>query len=235
MSFRIPLLARRLHKWLGLLIGAQLVLWALSGLYMTAVHIDIIHGDHLVREAPIRSLDAAGLVDPVALLGSRPGASVRLAWPGERPVFVVMSDGGTQMFDARTGAPAARPDEALIRAIARSRYAGSEPIVSARLIERIPGEIRGRRGPIWRVDFGGWNRPTFYLSAETGELVTRRHDLWRAFDFLWMLHIMDYDTRDNVNNNLLRLFTWAAVLMAASGAWLLAYNLPRRRRRKPAR
>ena len=100
------------------------------------------------------------------------------------------------------------------------------------LINEVPGEIRGRKPPLWRADFDGWNKPTLYFSAQTGELLSRRHELWRVFDFVWMLHIMDYDTRDNVNNTLLRVFTWGAVAMALSGAWLLLYSFPRRRRRK---
>ena len=43
---------------------------------------------------------------------------------------------------------------------------------------------------------------------------------------------MDYDTRDNVNNTLLRVATWVAVVTALSGAWLLLYSFPSRRRRK---
>ena len=46
---RLPALARKTHKWLALIIAVQAVFWMLSGLYMTAVHINIIHGDHLVR------------------------------------------------------------------------------------------------------------------------------------------------------------------------------------------
>lgn len=61
---RLPLLARTLHKWLGLLIGLQVVIWTLSGAYMVAVHIDIIHGDHLVRTPPERPIALAGLVQP---------------------------------------------------------------------------------------------------------------------------------------------------------------------------
>ena len=236
MSVRLPLLARRLHKWVGLLIGAQLVLWALSGLYMTAVHIDIIHGDHLVRPPASRAVPAARLADPVALLRGQPGGNaLRLAWLGDRPVYILSAASGAIAYDAVTGAPVARPDAAMIRAFATARYAGSEPIASVRLISDIPSEIRGRRGPVWRVDFAGWNKPTFYFSAETGEMLARRHELWRIFDFLWMLHIMDYETRDDVNNPLLRIVTWAAVLMTLSGAWLLVYNLPRRRRRKAGR
>ena len=74
-------------------------------------------------------------------------------------------------------------------------------------------------------------RFTFYLSPATGELVSRRHELWRVFDIVWMLHIMDYDERENVNNWLLRGFTWLAVLTALSGAWLLWFAFPRRRKK----
>ena len=42
-------LSRKIHKWIALLLGIQLFLWALSGFYMVVVHIDTIHGDMLVR------------------------------------------------------------------------------------------------------------------------------------------------------------------------------------------
>ena len=46
---RPALLSRTLHKWLGLFLGLQLVLWMLSGFYMVVVDLDFIHGDPLVR------------------------------------------------------------------------------------------------------------------------------------------------------------------------------------------
>ena len=124
------------------------------------------------------------------------------------------------------------PTEAEIRAIARATYTGSHPIASVALITDIPGEIRGRKPPLWRADFDGWNKPTLYFSPATGELLTRRHELWRIFDFVWMLHIMDYEERSNVNNPLIRVATWSAVAMALSGAWLLLWSFPRRKRKK---
>ncbi|HEY0628211.1 MAG TPA: hypothetical protein VGD23_02680, partial [Sphingomicrobium sp.] len=62
---RLHIAARKTHKWLGLFIGLQVVIWSLSGLYMTVVHIDTIHGDHLVRPAPPASVDAGELADPL--------------------------------------------------------------------------------------------------------------------------------------------------------------------------
>jgi len=227
-------IARKTHKWLGLFVGIQVVVWSLSGLYMTSVHIDIIHGDHLVRASPERSVDPAFLADPVRLAAAARATSIRLAWIGQRPVYVAKGKAGELAFDARTGAAVAPPGEDAIRKLAKSYYTGNEPIASAKLITDIPGEIRGRAPPLWRVEFDHWNKPTFYLSPVTGELLTRRHELWRIFDFVWMLHIMDYDERENVNNTLLRIFTWGAVLMALSGAWLLLYSFPRKKKRKAA-
>ena len=67
-----------------------------------------------------------------------------------------------------------------------------------------------------------------YFSPDTGELLARRHNLWRGFDFLWMLHIMDYETRDDVNNLLLRAASVTGLLFALAGIWLLFYSFRRR-------
>lgn len=230
---RLHIAARKTHKWLALLIGLQVVIWSLSGLYMTAVHIDIIHGDHLVRHSPPAGAGAADLADPVNVLTANRGQSLRLAWVRGKPAYAVTGEAGERVVDARAGQPLPPPSEAEIRAIARSTYTGSQPIASAELISEVPGEIRGRKPPLWRVEFDHWNKPTLYFSPATGELLTRRHELWRIFDFVWMLHIMDYETRDNVNNTLLRVATWAAVFMALSGGWLLIYAFPKRKKKGP--
>ncbi|WP_118857556.1 PepSY domain-containing protein [Sphingomonas mesophila] len=226
---RLRIAARKTHKWLALLVGLQIVIWSLSGLYMTAVHIDTIHGDHLVRKPLERSVDLASLADPLAVAaGAR---SVQLDWIGDRPVYVVTDHNSERAFDAVSARPLPPLSKAEIRKLSVELYTGDEPISSTRLIRDIPGEIRGRKPPLWRVEFDHWNQPTFYLSPVTGAVITRRHELWRLFDVMWMLHIMDYDERENVNNWLLRPFTWAALMLALSGGWMLIYAFPRRKAR----
>ena len=230
MKIRFPVIARKTHKWFGLLIGLQVVIWSLSGAYMTVVHIDTIHGDHLVRERPEPSINADTLQDPIALSAREKATGMRLGWIDRRPIYVAEGPSGERAYSATSGAPVEPPNEQTIRALASSYYTGPDAIVSIALITDVPAEIRGRKPPLWRVEFDHWNKPTFYLSPVTGELLSRRHELWRVFDFVWMLHIMDYDERENVNNPLLRVFTWGAVLMALSGIWLLFYAFPKRRK-----
>jgi len=231
---RWPALARNTHKWLGLVVGMQAVLWTFSGLYMTAVHLDIIHGDHLVRHAPSPPLDLADLVEPGAVMTAAPSQAVRLETQLGRPVYVVTGGPERALFDARTGDELSPLGQAAAEARAKALYAGAEAVKTVEHLSKAPPEIRGRPAPLWRVEFQGWWRPTLYISAQTGELVAKRHDLWRIFDFVWMFHIMDYQERENVNNTLLRVATWTAVASSASGAWLLIFSFRRRRRARKA-
>lgn len=230
---RLPLLVRRTHKWLALVAGLQLVLWTVTGLYMTAVHIDVIHGDHFVRTPKVRPFELSGLVEPAVLAGRFPGLrTVKLKSFLETPAYVVETTSGSALVDARSGRVLSPVDEPTVRALARSLYAGDGEIVRVELIRKVPLEVQTRPAPLWRVQFEGWNKPTFYFSPLTGDMVARRHELWRLFDFVWMIHIMDYDERTDVNNPLLRTATVLALLMSASGAWLLIYSFPHRKRKK---
>lgn len=233
---RWPAFARTTHKWLTLVVGIQAVLWTLTGIYMTAVHIDIIHGDRLVKAPVVTPLPMVGLVEPAHLAHLAPGLkTARLESQLGQPVYVVDAEGGKALFDARTGAKLSPLGEDAARARAKALFAEKGQIVSAELLaDKKPLEIQTRPLPLWRVEFEGAWRPTFYISPLTGELITRRHDLWRTFDFLWMFHIMDYDDRQDMNNPLLRVFTWMTTAAAATGGWLLIYSFRRKRRVRKA-
>ena len=233
MAIRWPLVVRRTHKWLALVVGVQALLWTLTGFYMVAVHIDIIHGDDLVRAPVAQPFDLDGLAAPSKIVAAAPGVSdMRLQRFSGRPVWRAETPDGARLFDARTGAALPALTETQVREQARRIYTGDGKIVSVRLLTEAPQEMQARKPPYWQVEFEGWNRPTLYLSPATGELISRRHALWRVFDFAWMLHIMDYDERTDVNNPLLRVATWSTFAMAATGAWLLIWSFPRRKRKK---
>ena len=222
--------ARRTHKWIALVVGVQALLWMLSGLYMTAISIDTIHGDHLVHR-DIQPLSAASpLVHPDTLVSRYPGLTgFRLKRFMTREVFELRQGDSISLVDARTGDPISPLDQATARSLAQSFYINNAPIRSIELMATAPREISNRPVPIWRVEFADRHETTLYLSPTTGELLAKRHDLWRWFDLLWMLHIMDYDERSDVNNMLLRITSIAGLVFALTGLWLLIYSFGRRR------
>ena len=231
---KLPFVARKAHKWLGLIIGIQAMLWMVSGAYMAAVDIDFIHGDPLVRNVvePLPS-DFSGLYPVATVIEEYPGAE-RVGLIAQRGAlwYRVVANGESFLIDARTGLirPTIGQPEAV--ALAAHYYTGDGEVAAARLLtddsER-PTELQTRPLPLWQVAFDDAIRTTFYVSPTTGELVTRRHSFWRAYDFLWMFHIMDYENRTDFNNNLLRAAAIGGFFFSLSGAWLLWYSLKRRR------
>jgi hypothetical protein len=99
-------------------------------------------------------------------------------------------------------------------------------------------EFRAQPLPAWAVRFGDDEGATAYVPAETGQVTRIRNDRWRAFDFLWMLHTMDYAGRDDFNNVVLRRFSVLGLVTVGSGFVLFALTAPglrRRVRRAPER
>ena len=225
---------RRWHTWIGLVIGVQVLLWMISGLYMVAVDIDFIHGDTLVRnERP--TLVGIDRTIPIGVLLDRYQGlySAKLkALPGmEHPIYELGTPDGLLTIDAVSGAVLSPLAQSTVENLARQYYTGSAPILKVELIETVPVEIRGQPPYLWRVDFDDWLQTSFYLYSDTGALVTRRHRLWRIFDTFWMLHVMDYGyERDDVNNGLLRVAAAVGLVFAITGLWLLVYSFGRTQR-----
>lgn len=222
--------ARGAHKWIGLIIGVQALLWTIGGVYMTAISLDIIHGNHLAHAHREPLLRQAAYVPQHTLLARYPGVrGVSIKRFMDRDVFELTTTDGVLLADARTGEQITPLAEADALALARMFYQGDAVPLRAEWITDAPREVATQAVPMWAVHFDDRNATTLYLSPHTGELLARRHSLWRLFDFVWMLHIMDYDTRSDVNNTLLRMATAVGLLFSLSGAWLLFYSFRRRR------
>ncbi|WP_027079897.1 PepSY domain-containing protein [Luteimonas mephitis] len=221
--------ARRAHKWIALFIGAQALLWTVSGLYMTVMSIDYIHGDHLAHsKAPALARDAA-LIDPGAISKRYPGMDgFRLRQLLGREVYEVRQSASIALVDARTGATIGPIDKPAARQLAMATYQGEAKLQSLQLIDKAPREVASREVPMWQATFGDRINTALYFSPQTGELLATRHDFWRLFDFLWMLHIMDYEDRTNVHNPLFRVVASVGFLFALSGVWLLFYSFRKR-------
>ncbi|MEO6280192.1 PepSY domain-containing protein [Roseateles sp.] len=225
----LPYWVRRSHKWIGLVIGVQALLWMLSGLYMTAISLEVIHGDHLAHVSD-EPLDRQGdRLDVGQLAQIHPGfESFKLKRFLGKEVYELRGGGKASLVDARSGDLLSPLPREQVVARAKDIYQGEAEIREITWITQAPQEVAKRPVPMWAVRFDDRASTTLYFSPDTGDLLARRHDLWRLFDFLWMLHIMDYDKRTDVNNSLLRVAAGTGLVFALSGAWLVFYSFRRR-------
>ena len=143
-------------------------------------------------------------------------------------VFEIRQGDKPALVNARNGELMSPLKRETIVALARDIYQGEAEVSNVSWITEAPQEVAKRPLPMWAVRFDERADTTLYFSPQTGELLARRHTLWRVFDFLWMLHIMDYDKRTDVNNLLLRVASAVGLVFALSGAWLVFYSFRRR-------
>ena len=89
MSWKASKQVRTWHRWLSIVVGLQLLLWTLSGLVMTWVPIDEVHGDHLVAEldTPEWPADQSLAPPPSPTLLAAGTTQLRLAHLRERWVW----------------------------------------------------------------------------------------------------------------------------------------------------
>ncbi len=213
------------HRWLGLALAAQVVLWMASGVVMSWIPIEVVHGENAASSDIAPELQVTSYFPPGGVLADfGPATQIEIRTWVDRPVYLVRGDERRALYDADTGERLSPIGEAAARRVAEFDFTGEGEIDSAKLMRTPPGEYRGV-APVWRVDFNDANKTRLYISPETGEVVARRNRFWRLYDFFWMLHIMDYTERENFNNPLIRIFAATGLLFALSGLWLVIVRL----------
>jgi Na+-transporting NADH:ubiquinone oxidoreductase subunit F len=215
---------RRLHKWLGLIVGLQVLLWAASGLVFAWLDHHEVSGEHSVRKAePHVFMRSTSLAEPESWLGELSLTEIieiRLTSMPEGWIWRVETKQGVVLRDAATGEPW-KLTEASVRRLAERRYAGAGQLVSVAFHPSATIETRDF-GATWAARFDDDRGTTLYFAADDGRLVETRNDNWRLFDFFWMLHTMDYRGRDDFNNPLVITIGFAALWLSISGLLLLS-------------
>jgi uncharacterized iron-regulated membrane protein len=229
---------RALHNYLGLILCIQIGLWFLSGLVMAYLPIEEVRGSHL--RTNINTAWHNATVSPSTILSQHSEkASIAMTYRlhqqvdalSSYPVYEVRDLGSVYRYSALDGLRIAPIDKETINALAGQQYRGEGTLKESVLITELPQEVQNLTAPLWQVAFDDDNGTRFYLDPNTGAVQRVRTDTWRLFDFMWMLHIMDYKDRSNFNSPLLIGFSTSALLFTLTGIVLLYHRFRPRRRR----
>jgi hypothetical protein len=212
----------RWHVWLGWLLGVPMLLWTVSGLVMALKPIEEVRGEALRAEAA--PITTQGLVFPGDKIGTATAITLLQqvdgpAWIGTEP------DGGKYRYSASDGTLIPPVIESEARRIADDAWAGTAALQGFTYYpaDQAPADLRAPFNS-WQAHFA--DGTNLYIRADTGELVATRTGWWRLYDFMWGLHIMDLQTREDSSHPVLIGFA----ALGAAGSLLGCVLLFRRRK-----
>ena len=155
-----------------------------------------------------------------AALAGQPITKLALrSLPGRQALQVTTSD-GIRLFDAADGRPITINGEAA-KSIASAAHPAGGAVNKVAPLKELTLAVREHELPIWQVDLRDEANSSYYVSGTTGEVLERRNDSWRWWDFFWMLHNMDYSERTSFNHPLIITIGFAMAWLAVTGFWLL--------------
>ena len=208
-------IVRNTHKYLSFFISLQLFLWTISGIYFAFNKIELVRGEQyrLTESFPVNFNEINFSRSDVHQIK----AIKRL----DEIIFVVSGSKGIEYLNA-LGTPVNKLNKNEVFEIVSSSST-LEPIDLEEISESSKGsEFRGRDLPLYKVTSlnDKDKKINLYLNIFSGEITAVRSLQWRIWDLMWGFHIMDWQTRDKINNIFLKIFSILALVSSISGILL---------------
>lgn len=206
---------RNIHKYLSFFISLQLLLWTVSGIYFSFNKIELVRGEQYRLPSSfslnldqlkgnfenISNFDVVNRVDQQILIISDPSGRKYLDSNGNPVSMLTVEQAKLTVKENSTLNP-----------------------IDVFLIDqdRNGSEYRGRELPLYQVLSLNKDQKSInvYVNPYSGKIVAIRSLQWKIWDLMWGFHIMDWQTRDNINNFLLKVFSILALISSVSGVLL---------------
>ena len=226
--------ARKTHRYLGVFLGIQFLFWTLGGLYFSWNNMDDVHGETLLKQEKkyFKNVDFSQIQKGIVTLEKEVDIdsihSIKLVevFGKQLAQLKYFNDNHLklQLISVENGnlRPAFTGQECL--QLAEQQLIEPIPVIKAEFLDKHTvgnhNEYRGKPLPAYAFTLDHSTKTTIYVSTELGQITSVRNNNWRRFDFLWMLHTMDYNTRDHITNWVLRIFSALGILTIFSGFFL---------------
>ncbi|WP_299217918.1 PepSY domain-containing protein [uncultured Aquimarina sp.] len=214
---------RKAHRYLGIFLGIQFLMWTISGLYFSWTDIDEIHGDQFKKE--VTPIAHNNLLRLDAISYGYSISSLELRTIADEPYYWVND---SVLINARSGMIKSEISNEEALKVASAHMIENLEVASIELITEVGKhhEYRGRSLPAYVISYDHPENIKAYISAVDGSFQKVRHQSWRWFDFLWMTHTMDYEGRDDFNTIVLRAFSLLGLITVLSGFVLWYISSP---------
>lgn len=225
---------RQWHRILGSIVGLQLFIWLITGLYFNLVPSEYLKGtSYLTRvKAPLTDVVDIKAFDSAKLLTRFPNTEkIELVMLANQ-AFVLLTHQQmrySHQCQQQSLIKLGSSDKTdvnieLAKAIAMQSYSGAGEIIAATKMLAAHWEWGKECNDLWRVDFNDELNTRVYIQANSGLVIGHKNRYTSISDWVFRLHFMDYLNRGSFNN----IFSWSfaalALLLVVTGIHAIYQN-----------
>lgn len=206
---------RNIHKYLSFFISLQLLLWTVSGIYFSFNKIELVRGEQY-------RLPSSFSLNLDQLKGTHENISnFDVINRVDQQILIISDPSGRKYLDSN-GSPVSMLTVEQAKLTVKENSILNPIDVFLIDQDRNGSEYRGRELPLYQVLSLNKDQKSInvYVNPYSGKIVAIRSLQWKIWDLMWGFHIMDWQTRDNINNFLLKVFSILALISSVSGVLL---------------
>ena len=223
--------ARTLHRWLGLIIGGQMLIWIVTGLAFNLINEDYFNANHyrtgidtstVVKQGETEILD----ITPVLIqLANESVQSVTLGTLLGHPILRIKTAAATHSYWGADLSPL-RLSEQQIMQLAQASYKGSG-LISPPQPAADEAQKYAASPMLLRLDTNDELATSIYIDANTGEVKAHENRGSRLKQLLFMLHFIDYFPSNGLSFNHLavRIVALLAFILGVSGMTIMVRQI----------
>ncbi|MGI2112809.1 hypothetical protein ACRN9G_04330 [Shewanella frigidimarina] len=232
---------RKLHKWASVIVGIQLLLWLISGLYFNLMDHDKAQGLTYLNDTHAEvAIETHRLLEPGTILAAfKPSVSLNIITLLDKPYYLLIHEKGLynhlnndySLVDAYDGNQVII-DTTMAQQLAKASYSGEATISSTLLLTPPLDDFPKQRNDTWQINFADNIGTSVYIEAQSGRLVGHSDEHTRLADIFFMLHFMDYTSEGSFNNIPIMIFAFITLWLTFSGLiWVI--DMLKRNRYRP--
>lgn len=223
MSLRI------VHKWVGLMVGVQVLIWVFSGMLISLLDTNIVNGSatraNISANSKLNAPQNLASLTDIAFKLNEPVIKVSLESVFDQPIYRITTTNGALLFNALSGEQFnISANEAQQQALLS--YKGSGKLLKSEFL--VSGSEETFNSPMWRFDFSDESKTRVYVAASDGTIIAHRNDQRQLVDFLLMLHFMEYFGTQGFNSPWIIFIAFLTLWLTISGLLLVKTTFSKR-------
>ncbi|MFT5759127.1 MAG: Na+-transporting NADH:ubiquinone oxidoreductase subunit F [Alteromonadaceae bacterium] len=226
---------KKLHKWLSLLVGLQLLLWLGSGFYFNLMDGEKAHGgQYRIWQQQKSVIEQRRLIEPKLILTRLAKQNVDVISLKQiqllaKPYYLLTHQkslyahfaNNYSLVDAYSGEKVV-VDEQMASMLAKNSYSGTGSVSSVKKLSPPYDDIAREQNDVWQINYSDAVATSVYVDAGSGRLIAHSNEDKRFADFFFMLHFMDYGNEASFNNIQIIIFAIFTLFFSLTGLiWTL--------------